>query len=230
MTKVAILQSNYIPWKGYFDLIAAVDVFVWYDEVQYTKQDWRNRNRIKTENGIKWISVPVTIKNLYEQSVFDTLIADSKFGPSHWSKLENAYRKAPYFLEISEWLKPIYLDQKYTHLVDINKKLITAICDYLKIDTEFKCSSEFNLVGDKTGKLVDLCKSIGATCYVSGPAAKSYLDKKLFADDGIEVSWFDYADYPEYPQLYGQFEHSVTVLDLLFNTGPESAKYMKLVK
>lgn len=230
MKKAAILQSNYIPWKGYFDLIASVDTFIWYDEVQYTKQDWRNRNKIKTPNGIKWLSVPVTVNNLYEQRISDTLIAEPKWAISHWGKLENAYKKAPHFGAIASWLKPLYLEHQYSHLIEINRELITEICNFLGIKTEFRCSSEFEITDGKTERLVELCNNVNADCYVSGVAAKTYIDPNVFSKRKIDISWFDYSDYPIYPQLWDEFDHSVTILDLLFCTGADASKYMKHVK
>lgn len=228
--RAAILQSNYIPWKGYFDLIASVDVFIWFDQVQYTKQDWRNRNKVKTPNGAKWISVPVTVNNLYEQRVCDTLIADTKWAINHWDKLENAYRKAPCFDLIVNWLKPIYLECQYSYLTEVNRELIREICRFLGIATEFRCSSEFELADGKTDRLVGMCKDVGADCYVSGSAAKAYVDPSVFSKENISISWFNYENYPEYPQLWGEFDHFVTILDLLFCTGDDASKYMKYVK
>jgi len=228
--RAAILQSNYIPWKGYFDLIASVDIFIWYDQVQYTKQDWRNRNRIKSPQGTTWITVPVTINNLYDQRVCDTLIADSKWAIKHWSKLENSYKNAPYFEEIANWLKPLYLNNHHEYLSQLNQFLINEICDFLGIKTQFHCSSEFELSDNKTERLVDICKQVNASYYVSGPAAKDYITLNTFSKNNIEVLWFNYQDYPAYSQLWGNFDHSVTILDLLFCTGTDAIKYMKHIK
>jgi len=227
MTKVAILQSNYIPWKGYFDLIASVDIFVWYDEVQYTKQDWRNRNRIKTENGLKWISVPVTVNGLYKQKMSETKVADPNWGISHWAKIEAAYKPAEFFDEISVWLMPLLTDCEYEHLFEINRSLIKSICKYLDIKAEFICSGDMELCDGKVDRLVNICSQLNAETYVSGPAAKAYLDIDLFTESNIQVEWFDYAGYTPYQQLWGDFEHHVSILDVLFNCGPESKKIIK---
>ncbi len=228
--KVAILQSNYIPWKGYFDLIASVDTFVIYDEVQYTKQDWRNRNRIKTLNGVKWLSVPVTVNGLYSQRVCDTLVAKTNWGHTHWAKLEASYCKAKYFDLISSWLKPLYLASKDTNLSDLNLRFIKSICEFLEINTEILDSRSVGKPGGKSERLVNICKELGAENYISGPAAKAYLDEQLFITNGVSVSWFDYSGYKEYPQLFSPFDHNVTVLDLLFSVGEEAGEFLRHAK
>ncbi len=225
--KVAISQSNYVPWKGYFDLIASVDTFVLYDDMQYTKRDWRNRNRIKTPNGLAWLTVPVEVKGKYLQRINEVLVSDQGWSKSHWGRIKQCYSKMPYFKEVSRWLEPIYLESSHEKLTQINSHLIKAICAYLNIQTKIIDSSQFNLVEGKTERLIGLCKDIGATEYVSGPAAKNYIDPILFEEAGVTLSWADYTDYPEYDQPWGEFEHGVSILDLLFCEGTNSAKYMK---
>jgi hypothetical protein len=228
--KVAILQSNYIPWKGYFDLIASVDEFILYDDVQYTRRDWRNRNIIKTPQGLLWLSVPVEVKGKYTQKIKDTKISDSKWTSKHWKTLVLNYRRASCFGEISEYFYPYYNNKSYIYLSNLNRDLIEAVCKYLNIDTKISTSTDYGLSeGDKTERLVDLCLKTGATEYVSGPAAKSYMDKSLFSRHNIKVSWADYSDYAEYPQLWGEFEHKVSIVDLLFNCGKNSKLYMKYI-
>lgn len=228
--KVAILQSNYIPWKGYFDLIASVDEFILYDDMQYTRRDWRNRNQIKTPNGIQWLTVPVQVKGRYDQKIRETLIDGFDWTISHWKTLEQNYRRAPYFDEIALWLKPLYLASSYTHISQLNRCLIEEVCHYLGINTVISNSWDFNLIEGKTERLVDLCKQAGGSEYVSGPSAKHYVEEGIFVDMNVKLTWFDYADYPEYPQLWGEFSHGVTILDLLFNCGKNSAHLMKYVK
>lgn len=113
MKKVAILQSNYIPWKGYFDLIGAVDEFILYDDMQYTRRDWRNRNQIKTPQGVQWLTVPVRVKGKYEQKIRDTEIDGSDWAVAHWKALVQNYARAPHFAEIAAWLEPLYLSGSY---------------------------------------------------------------------------------------------------------------------
>lgn len=229
MTKrTAIVQSNYIPWKGYFDIIAAVDEFIIYDDMQYTRRDWRNRNRIKTPQGLQWLTVPVKVKGKYLQTIRETEIDGEDWMEAHWKSLCQNYRRAPFFGEIATWLEPVYR-QKYSHLSDLNRTLIEQVCLYLDIDTTITNSWDYELVDGKTERLVGLCVQTGATEYISGPSAKDYVDEQLFIDAGIALKWFDYSGYPEYPQLWGAFEHGVTILDMLFNCGRGSRRYMRKV-
>jgi len=228
MKRVAILQSNYIPWKGYFDLIAAVDEFILYDDAQYTKQDWRNRNRIKTSNGLLWLSVPVG-SNI-ARPIREVEIPDSRWQESHWKSISGNYRRAPYFDEVSGILQDIYLRPQFDSLSVLNRTLLQTICDYLGIRTVLSNSWDYDLVDGKTEKLLHLCQQAGAGCYVSGPAARDYLDEAVFQEGGVDLSWFDYSGYPEYPQLWGGFVHEVSIIDLLFNCGPDSANYMRYLK
>ena len=230
MKKVAIVQSNYIPWKGYFDMIAAVDEFILYDDMQYTRRDWRNRNQIKTPNGVKWLTVPVKVKGKYHQKIKDTEIDSSDWAMGHWSSLMQNYRRAPHFEEIAAWLEPLYSTESYTHISQLNRRFIEAICDYLGIKTVISNSWDYILCEGKTERLVDLCVQAGGTEYISGPAAKGYADENVFLDHGVKLTWFDYDDYPEYPQLWDEFIHGVTILDLLFNCGKNSPAYMRFVK
>jgi len=228
--KVAILQSNYIPWKGYFDMIAAVDEFILYDDMQYTRRDWRNRNQIKTPQGLKWLSVPVKVKGKYHQKINETEIEGNKWMTSHWNQIKQNYRCSPYFDEISSWLEPLYTATPYLLLSPMNRHFIEAICDYLGIKTIIRDSSNYTLIEGKTARLADLCAQAGGTEYISGPAAKNYIEETEFSKRNIRLSWFDYAHYPEYPQAWGEFKHGVTILDLLFICGPKSHDYMQHAK
>lgn len=229
MKKIAILQSNYIPWKGYFDLIASVDEFILYDEVQFTRRDWRNRNQIKTPQGLQWITVPVRVKGKFHQSIRETEIDGSQWMETHWKSLCQNYRRSPHFLEISGLLEPLYRGECPIRLSDLNKRFIDTVCSYLGIETLITNASDYKLVEGRTERLVDLCLQAGGTEYVSGPAAKSYLDESCFLRNDVKVTWFQYAGYPEYPQLWGDFSHTVTILDLLFNCGKEAPNFMKHV-
>lgn len=227
MKKIAILQSNYIPWKGYFDLIAAVDEFIIYDDMQYTRQDWRNRNQIKTPQGVQWLTVPVGIS--INRRIRDVTI-NSDWQVKHWKTISSNYSRAPYFLEIAEWLEPIYMSSSYINLSVLNRAFIQSICDYLDIKTTISNSWDYTLINGKSERLANLCMQAGGTEYISGPSAKNYLDESVFLNCDIKVSWFDYSAYPSYPQLWGEFVHGVTILDLLFNTGKEAKKYMRYVR
>lgn len=230
MKKIAILQSNYIPWKGYFDLIAAVDEFILYDDMQYTRRDWRNRNKIKTPLGLQWLTVPVQVKGKYHQKIRDTEIDGIDWGLLHWKSLVQNYRRAPHFDEIAAWLEPLYLKESYTHLSQLNRRFIDAICDYLGIKTTISNSWEYILSDGKTERLTDLCVQANSTEYISGPAAKGYIKEHIFTELGIKLTWFDYSGYMEYSQLWGEFIHEVSILDLLFCCGKEAPEYMKYVR
>jgi hypothetical protein len=230
MTRVAILQSNYIPWKGYFDMIASVDTFILYDQMQYTRRDWRNRNKIQTAQGLQWLTVPVIAKGKYTQTIADTEISDPRWAEKHWKTLELTYRRAPYFEAVSEWLKPLYLERPHINLSAMNQYFIEAICARLGITTRIVQSDAFALTEGKSDRLADLCAQAGGTTYVSGPAAQDYIDPEAFDRRNISLEWFHYDGYPQYPQLWTPFEHGVTVLDLFFNCGDAAPDYMRYVK
>jgi hypothetical protein len=227
MKRGVITQSNYIPWKGYFDSIKKVDVFVVYDDMQYTKRDWRNRNMIKSAQGLKWLSIPVEVKGKYFQKINETKIADKSWNLSHWEILKQNYKTAAHFKEMSEWIEPLYKNCNFDFLTDVNLHYIHAICGFFQINTEIRLSSEFELAEEKTQRLVNICKDLHITDYYSGPAAKAYMDESRFANETINVHYWDYSNYPEYKQLYPPFEHGVSILDLIFNEGPNSIQYLK---
>ena len=227
MKKVAIVQSNYIPWKGYFDLIHSVDEFILFDDVQYTRRDWRNRNLIKTPRGLEWLTIPVAAKGGYHQKICDTMVSNPGWGGKHWASLEHNYANAPHFERYRPVFEPLYR-QGERRLSALNHSFIRAICGILGIATHISWSMDYRpLQEGKTERLVDLCKRAGAAEYLSGPAARDYIDAARFERAGIALRYYDYAGYPEYPQRFGKFEHGVSVLDLLFNTGPEAPRYMK---
>ena len=228
MKKIAILQSNYIPWKGYFDLISAVDEFVIFDEMQFTKRDWRNRNQIKTPNGMKWLTVPVRTKGSFNQKIIDTQIDGDEWVENHIKSLEHNYSGAKFFNEILTIIKPIYLEKKFNYISDLNLEFIKAICNYLEIDTKILNSSDLGVLNNgKTDRLIDICKKLKGKIYVSGIAAKNYIEIDKFNKEKIKVEWFDYDGFVEYPQLWGEFSHNVTILDLLFNCGKKSKHYLR---
>lgn len=225
--RVAIVQSNYIPWKGYFDLIGLVDEFILYDDRQYTKRDWRNRNLIKTPQGLQWLTIPVAVKGRYFQRIDETEVSDSRWAASHWGMLVQNYARAAHFAEYRAVFEGLYLSCDETSLSRVNRRFIESICRILGITTKISWSTDYRGEGTKTGRLVSLCRQAGATLYLSGPAAKAYLDEDQFVRADIELAYTDYGGYPEYPQLYPSFEHRVTVLDLIFNTGARAVRYLK---
>jgi hypothetical protein len=229
MKKVAILQSNYIPWKGYFDMIAAVDEFILYDDMQYTRRDWRNRNQIKTPQGVQWLTVPVKVKGKFDQTIRETEIDGIDWAEAHWKSIAQNYRKALYFEEIAAIFEPLYHQRQYTHLSVLNRVFIEAVCAYLGIKTKISNSWDYQLVEGKTERLADLCHQAGGKEYISGPAAKDYIEDHYFTERGIKLSWFGYTGYPEYPQRWGDFIHGVTIFDLLFNCGKDAPKFMRFI-
>jgi hypothetical protein len=223
---IAAVQSNYIPWKGYFDLIRRVDEFVFYDHVQYTRKDWRNRNLIKTPNGLQWLTIPVFFSQDQSQSIRDTKIAATNWSRKHWSAIKSNYAKAPHATEYFERLERLFRDSQEEFLCEVNYRFIAAICEMLGIHTPFRYSADLDLQGERVDAIIDMCKKLGADTYICGPAAKNYMSEADFTPHGIRLEWMDYSHYPEHPQLFPPFEHGVTVIDLLLNTGADAGSYI----
>jgi hypothetical protein len=224
---VAIVQSNYIPWKGYFDMINMADEFVLYDDVQYTRRDWRNRNRIKTSNGPLWLTIPVETRGKYLQAIKDTRISDDGWRWQHWRSIVHSYARADGFPCYAERLEGLYASAPSHSLSLVNHHFLTAITRWMGIDTVISWSGDYRLDGDRTGRLVSICVQAGATVYLSGPAAQAYMDEARFAAAGIAVRYMNYDGYPEYPQLHPPFQHDVSIIDLLMNTGAEAPRFLK---
>ena len=227
MKKIAISQSNYIPWKGYFDLINSVDEFVLYDDMQFTRRDWRNRNQIKTPTGVQWLTIPVEVKGKFHQRINETVVSNHDWARQHWRALELNYARAKHFADYGERIRELYLGCTATRLSEINHRFLIALNALLGIRTPVRWSSEYTLEGERSARLRNICQQAGAQVYYSGPAARDYLDTTLFAAAGIEVVWMNYSCYPPYRQLHGDFQHGVSVLDLLFNEGPKAQSFMK---
>jgi hypothetical protein len=225
--RVAIVQSSYIPWKGYLDLIRAVDEFILLDDVQFTKRDWRSRNRIKTKDGLAWLSIPVHSKGRYLQTIAETTVSDEGWAQRHWQTIRGAYARAPYFDAYGGPFEALYAAPPAPRLSDINHALLHALCRALGITTRISWSSEYHPREGRNERLIDLCVKAGATEYLSGPAARGYIDEAAFAAAGVSVVFADYDGYPEYPQPYPPFEHFVSALDLLFCCGPRALEFMK---
>ena len=212
-------------------MIAAVDEFIIYDDMQYTRRDWRNRNQIKTAQGVQWLTVPVQVRGKYLQTIRDTNIDGRTWAKDHWRALCLNYRRSPHYDEIAGLLEPLYLGTAWETLSALNRSFIEQICRYLKISTKISNSWDYDLADGKSERLANICMQAGATEYVSGPAARDYLEPDVFGNLGMRVTWFDYAEYPEYPQLWGGgFVHSVSVVDLLFNCGHKSPQFMRCGK
>jgi len=225
MSTVVVLQSNYLPWKGYFDLVHDADLFVFYDDVQFTKSDWRNRNKIKSPQGTEWLTVPVGVD--VDRLIHEVEIKDSIWQGKHWKTIQQRYGKCPHFARYRPFFEEVFLVGKWTNLSELNQHLIRSIShDLLGLDTEFRDSREFQASGRKLDRLLDLLIRTGARRYISGPAAKDYIVPAQFEEAGIELVWKDYSGYPEYPQRFPPFTHGVSILDLLFNVGPDAPWYI----
>ena len=225
---VAIAQSSYVPWKGYFDLINLADEFVLLDDVQFTRRDWRNRNRIKTAQGLLWLTIPVEVKGKYRQTIAETRVADPGWATRHLKSLRHAYGRAPYYTAYEARFDSWYdAASGETSLSAINRIFVDGLCEVLRIDSRISASDEYELDDEPTARLVSICRQAGAGRYVSGPSARAYLDEEAFRRHGIEVVYMDYAGYPEYPQLHPPFEHAVSVVDLLVNTGASAQLFLK---
>lgn len=225
---VVILQPSYIPWRGYFHQIYQADLFIFYDDVQYDKHGWRNRNQIKTAQGKQWLTIPVHSAG----ATSGLLIKDAKidrskpWARSHWKAITFAYAKAPYFRRYADFLEPFYQRQD-VFLADFTIDLTIALARELGIlHTRFMRSSELDGInGEKTDRLIHILQRVGATHYLSGPSAREYIEPEKFAAAGIPFDYITY-DYPEYPQLYPPYDPYVSILDLLFMTGPQALDYI----
>ena len=225
--RISIIQSCYIPWKGFFDLIGRCDEYVVYDSAQFVKGHWHNRNRIKTAAGTKWLTIPVITSNRLGQSIRDVEIS-RKWADQHWSTIEQAYRGAAYFAEyrslVRNWYEQV---DKTSSLSEVNAIFIAGIASELGLATRITSDLAYPHLGSKSEKVLSIVRAAGADRYLSGPSAKVYLDETIFAAAGIGVEWMSYPDYEPYPQLHDAFDHAVSSLDLLFNTGPDARKYLR---
>lgn len=224
MKKVAVIQSGYLPWKGYFDIIHDVDLFIFYDDVQFTKNDWRNRNIIKTPAGNKWLSIPVGSK--IHRLICEVKMPEKDWGQKHWCTIVQFYGRAPYFKNYKDFFQYVYLERTWDTLSELNQYLIKHIANFLGIATEFMDSCQIEAEGSRQQRLINLLTAIQADVYISGPAGKNYIDETTWAETGIKLIYKDYEGYPEYPQLYPPFNHFVSIVDLLFNTGPDAPYYI----
>lgn len=223
--RVGIIQSNYIPWRGYFDFIDSVDLFVIYDDVQYSTGSWRNRNQFKTQTGLKWLTVPV--KTQLGLPIDQVMIGrtNKPWQDTHRRQLKEWLGSAPFFRDAIEiWEEGIAASD--LTLSQLNIRLIKVICAYLQITTPIAMSRDYSVTGAKTERLINLLKKVGATVYLSGSIAQRYLDENMFRENDISLEYKTY-DYAPYPQLWGEFVGTVSVLDLIANTGQEARQFLK---
>jgi len=228
MKSCVILQPSYIPWRGVFHQIQKADVFVFYDDVQYDKHGWRNRNQIKTPSGLKWLTIPVLSKgNVLEHTPINWIHIDGAqpWPRKHWETIRQSYSKAPYFKEFAPLVESFY-SQRCELLADFTIASTVALARAIGIEkTEFLRSSVLGIAGSKTDRLLEILTRIGATHYISGPSAKAYLEVEKLERAGISVEWMVY-DYPEYEQLHPPYQPGVSILDLLFMKGAAAGEYI----
>jgi hypothetical protein len=228
--RVAIIQSSYIPWRGYFAIIARCDAFIFLDSVQFTRRDWRTRNRIKTANGPVWLSIPVHQRGNYHAPIDAIEVADHDWSQRHLRSIEANYRRATGFASAFPALQAAYAAVAgESRLSVINQTLVHALCHMLDIRTPLQRDSDLLprtalAEMDPTDRLVALAQAAGADEYLSGPSARAYLDTDRFVAAGVQVAWMDYAVLPAYPQPWGDFEPAVSVVDALLNLGPSQAR------
>lgn len=223
-----ILQPSYIPWRGYFDQIQRADVFVFYDDVQYDKHGWRNRNRIKTHQGGQWLTIPVHSQGVVVENTPINeveIVWQQSWSERHLRALQQAYSKTPYYKTYAPWLEEVYA-RRPARLADFTIPLTIELAQKLGINhTRFLRSSELNASGQKTDRLIEILTQLGVTHYISGPSARSYIEEEKFQSAGIALEYMEY-NYPEYPQLYPPYDPFITILDLLFMTGPDAPRYI----
>ena len=223
--KLAILQSNYIPWKGYFDLINDVDCFVFYDCVKYTKNDWRNRNKIYVNPSLQWLTVPIA-SEATKQLIDEVTINDNRWQDAHFKTLYMGYKKAPYFFQLEELMIDFLKERRWDNLSRLNQYTIQEISKKIGIQTKFIDSRELDLRGDRVDRLVNICLDLKATEYISGPAAMAYLDgnEDRFLMNDIALRYKQYPNYPAYLQMYPKFENYVSIVDLVAHIGWDDIK------
>jgi len=225
--RAAIMQPTFLPWLGYFGLMASVDLFVFLDDVQFDKRSWQQRNRIKTPNGVIWLTVPVLTKGRRDQTINEAEIQpDAKFPDAMWRTLEMSFAKAPFAGRYLPELRGI-MAENATRVGDLNIAIINWMAAHFGISTPTRRASATPVSSAKADRLVDLCRAHDVTDYLSPPGSKAYLDESdAFANAGIALDYFDYA-HPQYAQLYGAFEPYMSALDLLVNEGPKAGEILR---
>lgn len=222
MPRLIVLQPGYLPWLGFFDQMAKSDVFVYYDDVQFDKHGWRNRNRIKGPQGPVWLTVPVLHKGRMGQSIVDVEIDNTvNWGRKHIESTRQFYSRAPFTKTYLPQLEEL-LGRTWSHLWELDLAVVELFCGWMGLSRPVYRSSQLGIGGERNERLLALCQHFGADQYLSGSAARCYLDEALFERHGIAVQWHDYV-HPVYTQQNGPFEPYLSVLDLLLNCGGADA-------
>jgi hypothetical protein len=222
--RVAVLQSCYLPWRGYFDLIRSADIFVFYDDVQYTKNDWRNRNIVKMRRLPVWLTIPIG-NEATKQRICDVEIRSHRWQLKHWRTLNQCYSKCDFIARYAPFFEDLYGRHTWKNLSELNQLTTRQLAEWLGIRVEFRDSRCFNLTGRKQDRLLDLLTQLDAARYISGPAARAYIDPSQFAKQNIDLEFMDY-NYPEYPQGEPPFLPNVSLVDLIFRFGADSGKFI----
>lgn len=225
--KAVVLQPTYLPWMGYFGMMDLADVFVFYDDVQFVKQSWQQRNRIKSSDG-KWIWLSVHILQKFGQNINEVQIVDTfDWRKKHWASINQLYGKAPHFEKYRDDLEDIY-KREWKFLSELNIFIITRMCELfgIKVPVLLRSSALGELTGKSTERLLLILEKIGADTYIGNPGSKEYIEVDRFKEKGMDLYWYEY-QHPVYPQIRGEFVPYLSAIDLLFNTGELSCQYIR---
>lgn len=215
-------QPAYLPWLGLFHKIALSDIYVLLDEVQFEKNSFINRNKIKTPNGPQLLTVPLSKSGYRDKPVKDLEINNTdNWGKNHLERISQNYKKAPFFDGYADFFESVY-NQKWTNLIDLVIYMLEFFLKELKINTRVIKQSELHTLGKKQDLVLEMCKKLNADIFVFGALGRDYADENVFRNNGIKIYFQDYI-HPSYPQQWGEFVPYMSIIDLLFNVGPEKA-------
>lgn len=222
---VSIMQPAYLPWLGYFDRIARSDIHIVLDSVQAdlsSRNKFANRNRVRTPDGWTWLTVPLKTKGLHQEKYLNTLeiSSDIDWPTKHWATIRSNYTRARYFGEHRAFLESVYT-RPWSRLVELTRELTRYLLDALGLQRTILYSSDLRVEGKKNDLILNLCQTVGATTYMSGPFGRNYLNEAAFHDAGIEIVYHEY-EHPTYPQAFKGFEPNMSSVDLLLNCGADS--------
>lgn len=217
---LSIHQPAYLPWLGYFHKIYLSDIFVYLDDTQFEKNSFINRNKIKTAQGESWLTVPVNLKEHFQNKIYQTVIADKKWQKNHWQSIELNYKKTKYWSDYSDLIRSVYL-RDYQYISDLCFDQLNIILKILEIKTKVIKSTDLKILSKKDDLVLDICKELSANIYVSGKLGKDYINEDKFIQNNIKLYFQDYI-HPIYDQIWGDFKPFMSVIDLIFNQGPKS--------